>query len=44
MFCCNSKDDGGSPVKKSKKVPGSVDAGSSAVKDEGLKIVPIEAK
>jgi len=41
MFCCNSKDDGGSPVKKSKKVA-SVD--NIAKKEEsGLKMIAIEA-
>lgn len=38
MFCCNSKDDGGSPVKKSKKAPIEV-----ATKEKALKIVPLEA-
>lgn len=39
MFCCNSKDDGGSPVKKSKKVAA---VNSVAKKEEGLKIIPLE--
>lgn len=42
MFCCTSKDDGGSPVKKSKKIA-AVD-NSIAKKEEGLKIIPIESK
>ena len=39
MFCCKTKDDGASPVKKSKKV-----AKIEVVPEEGLKITPIPSK
>ena len=39
MFCCKSKDDGASPVKKSKKA---VTPMKIENKDDGLKIKPIE--
>ena len=41
MFCCTSKDDGGSPVKKSKKVPATAPVEESAAKDAGLSIIPV---
>ena len=41
MFCCNSKDDGGSPVKKSKKVA-TKDTPVEAPKAVGLSIIPVE--
>ena len=41
MFCCTSKDDGGSPVKKTKKVPVAAQVEDNAVKDAGLIIISI---
>ena len=40
MFCCKNKDDGASPVKKSKKaVPAKVE-----LKEEGFKMIPVDSK